>query len=78
MITYPSKSELKTATELAVYFRTSPSGHLMWMRSYYVSQFAGTGARCGKTPRSCLSKATKFAKEEQAKRPTYDFLIFAE
>lgn len=78
MITYPSKSKLKTATELAVYFRTSPSGHLMWMRSFYVSQFAGTGAHCAKTPRSCLTLATKFAKEMQTKRPTYDFLIFAE
>lgn len=78
MITYPSKSELKTATEVAVYFRNSPSGNLMWMRSFYVTQFAGTGAHCAKTPRSCLAKATKFANSEQAKRPTYDFLIFAE
>lgn len=78
MITYPSKSELKTATELKVYFRTSPSGHLMWMRSFYVSQFAGKRAHCAKTPRRCLTLATEFAKELQAKRPTYDFIIFAE
>lgn len=78
MISYPSKSELKTATEVAVYFRTSPSGYLMWVRSFYVTQFASTSANSAKTPRGCLAKATKFAKDEQAKRPTYDFLIFAE
>lgn len=78
MITYPSKSELKNATELAVYFRTSPSGNLMWMRSFYVSQFSGTGAHCAKTPRRCLTLATKYANEQQAKRPTYDFIIYAE
>lgn len=78
MITYPSKSELKTATEVAVYFRNSPSGKLMWLRSFYVTQFAGTGAHCAKTPRRCLTLATKFTKEVQAKRPTYDFIIYAE
>lgn len=78
MITYPSKSELKTATEVAVYFRNSPSGKLMWLRSFFVVQFAGTGAHMAKTIRGCLSKATRFANKWQSEFPTYDFFLKAE
>ena len=78
MITYPSKSELKTASEVAVYFRNCPDGKQMFLRSFFVAQFAGTSAHMSKTIRGCLSKATRFAKKWQANFPTYDFFLKAE
>lgn len=50
----------------------------MWLRSFYVTQFAGTGAHMSKTIRGCLSKATRFTEKWQANFPTYDFFLEAE
>lgn len=78
MITYPSKSELKTAHKVAVYFRSCPDGKLMWLRSFFVSQYGVTSAHLSKTIRGCLSKATRFSNKWQSNFPTYDFFLKAE